>query len=417
MTTNHFEFAPARKMMADLLQTADRCRLERMAQIDRALPGMRETLKRAEDTVRTCPAEIAKLEAERDALSELTPEAAVREMLPEVPAQEGPPPGPPSVKDFDPTRHEGGTDGVLCLHFAWIPLEFFAHHTIWETPTGTKMGSAGVLALAAREWRPVGATWAEVKAKSQPAEEPFVPGLPPEELRRVWPEWDVAENGHMIGCVKFAGDGTSRWQGSRDWWTVDEKSAIWIGRSFRPHGATRAHVESLAQQAQPAPPALLDLRTVRMDSEHAKPDTLIADADLYDTGRNPIEHHASVERGEKFTVERVAADHGHGPRVKVLLDGGSGVFIAAMQPAHIKPEQDKPAGVVKHACPRCDEGMREIIIEWDQDSVQTATRLGADGTAIVEIGSESTIYTPNAYRFVRADVPPPSEWCDGKGVG
>ena len=160
---------------------------------------------------------------------------------------------------------------------------------------------------------------------------------------------------------------------------------------------------------EPAPPALLDLRTVRMDSEHAEPDTLIANADLYDTGRNPTEHHASVEKGEKFTVERVAADHGHGPRVKVLLDGGSGVFIAAMQPAHVVPR------VVKHACPRCDEGMREIIIEWDQDSVQTATRLGADGTAIVEIGSESTIYTPNAYRFVRADVPPPSEWCDGKG--
>lgn len=97
--------------------------------------------------------------------------------------------------------------------------------------------------------------------------------------------------------------------------------------------------------------------------------------------------------------------------MKVLLDGGSGVFIAAIQPAHVVPR------VVKHACPRCDEGMREIIIEWDQDSVQTATRLGADGTAIVEIGSESTIYTPNAYRFVRADVPPPSEWCDGKGVG
>lgn len=387
MTTNHFEFAPARKMMADLLQTADRCRLERMAQIDRALPGMRETLKRAEDTVRTCPAEIAKLEAERDALSELTPEAAVREMLPEVPAQEGPPPGPPSVKDFDPTRHEGGTDGVLCLHFAWIPLEFFAHHTIWETPTGTKMGSAGVLALAAREWRPVGATWAEVKAKSQPAEEPFVPGLPPEELRRVWPEWDVAENGHMIGCVKFAGDGTSRWQGSRDWWTVDEKSAIWIGRSFRPHGATRAHVESLAQQSQPAPPALLDLRTLPVGTRVR----FLAD-------RGPW------QKGDAATT-RIQGDG-----VYLLRDGSA---IAAP----VFPESVcMPVEVVLHACPRCDEGMREIVIEWDQDSVQTATRLGADGTAIVEIGSESTIYTPNAYRFVRADVPPPSEWCDGKGA-
>lgn len=263
MTTNHFEFAPARKMMADLLQTADRCRLERMAQIDRALPGMRETLKRAEDTVRTCPAEIAKLEAERDALSELTPEAAVREMLPEVPAQEG----------------------------------------------------------------------------------------------------------------------------SRDWWTVDEKSAIWIGRSFRPHGATRAHVESLAQQSQPAPPALLDLRTLPVGTRVR----FLAD-------RGPW------QKGDAATT-RIQGDG-----VYLLRDGSA---IAAP----VFPESVcMPVEVVLHACPRCDEGMREIVIEWDQDSVQTATRLGADGTAIVEIGSENTIYTPNAYRFVRADVPPPSEWCDGKGA-
>jgi hypothetical protein len=69
-----------------------------------------------------------------------------------------------TVAAFDPSRHEGGPDGVLCLHFAWIPPEFFAHHTTWETPSGKQMRSADVLAIAALEWRPVGATWAEVKA-------------------------------------------------------------------------------------------------------------------------------------------------------------------------------------------------------------------------------------------------------------
>ena len=99
-----------------------------------------------------------------------------------------------------------------------------------------------------------------------------------------------------------------------------------------------------------------------------------------------------------------------GKRVWIKPNDGKKWLVTALQPAR----------VVKHACPRCDEGMREIIIEWDQDSVQTATRLGADGTAIVEIGSENARFTPNAYRFVRADVPPPSEvvrrkgWGDGK---
>ena len=359
MTTNHFEFAPARKMMADLLQTADRCRLERMAQIDRALPGMRETLKRAEDTVRTCPAEIAKLEAERDALSELTPEAAVREMLP---------PPPPAPNRFD-CRECGqcvAADEDGCCVTCGRDCAAFED---------------GVCVVPF----PEDAT--KPAADSAPTEDPFVSGLPPEELRRVWPEWDVAENGHMIGCVKFAGDGTSRWQGSRDWWTVDEKSAIWIGRSFRPHGATRAHVESLAQQSQPAPPALLDLRTLPVGTRVR----FLAD-------RGPW------QKGDAATT-RIQGDG-----VYLLRDGSA---IAAP----VFPESVcMPVEVVLHACPRCDEGMREIVIEWDQDSVQTATRLGADGTAIVEIGSESTIYTPNAYRFVRADVPPPSEWCDGKGA-
>ena len=357
--------------MADLLQTADRCRLERIAQIDHLLPGMRENLKRAEDTVRTCPAEITKLEAEKRELEALTPEAAVREMLPE------------------------GDRKLLAFRCG-------ACKKTWAFPESLRFCPECRTKLEA----------VAAEAPAKPTEEPFVPGLPPEELRKVWAEWEMADGvvyvfqGNKYRCT---------YRPATEWWDIGD-GHTWHA-SYRPHGKTRAEVEAMADAAekpdepkQPAPPALLDLRTVRMDSEHAEPDTLIANADLYDTGRNPTEHHASVKKGEKFTVERAAADHGQGPRVKVLLDGGSGVFIAAMQPAHVVPR------VVKHACPRCDEGMREIIIEWDQDSVQTATRLGADGTAIVEIGSESTIYTPNAYRFVRADVPPPSEWCDGKGA-
>lgn len=83
------------------------------------------------------------------------------------------------------------------------------------------------------------------------------------------------------------------------------------------------------QQEAAKPPALLDLRTVRLAEEHADPDWVVADADLFDVGGS----NASVEKGQRFQVERIAALYG-APRVKIHIDGNQ-VFIAAMQPAHV----------------------------------------------------------------------------------
>ena len=98
-----------------------------------------------------------------------------------------------------------------------------------------------------------------------------------------------------------------------------------------------------------------------MDSEHAESDTLIANADPYDTGQTRAEHHASVE-GEKFTVERVAGRPRTWPARESLAGRRK---LGLHRPAHIS--QRRTARVVKHALsPGATRGMREII-RMDRD--------------------------------------------------
>lgn len=66
--------------------------------------------------------------------------------------------------------------------------------------------------------------------------------------------------------------------------------------------------------------------------DHADPDWVVADADLFDID----ESSQSVEKGQRFQVERVAAQHHGAPRVKIHV-GGNQVFIGALQPAHVEP--------------------------------------------------------------------------------
>jgi len=75
--------------------------------------------------------------------------------------------GDPPLSAFDPAQHEGGPDGVLCLHFSQIPESFFEVHALWESAGSAVLGSAGVLARRDRYWRPLGATWAQVHAAAQ----------------------------------------------------------------------------------------------------------------------------------------------------------------------------------------------------------------------------------------------------------
>ena len=90
--------------------------------------------------------------------------------------------------------------------------------------------------------------------------DPFVPGLPPLRLREVWAEWEVLERGEPADLLLvFSTDGRlCKWAEGKEWFAVVEGSAIWDGRSMRPHGKTRAEVEAMADARQK--PALLDLR-------------------------------------------------------------------------------------------------------------------------------------------------------------
>ena len=156
------EFHRAADSLADTMAQLDNARLERLT-----------FLAALKEAVRTLPEQIAKWDAEAARLESQTAEDPLRAVVAEQSKADKQPGEHVTAAAFDPSRHEGGPDGVLCLHFAGIPAEFFAHHATWETPSGKQMGSADVLALAAREWRPVGTTWAEVKARvMQPTVKP-----------------------------------------------------------------------------------------------------------------------------------------------------------------------------------------------------------------------------------------------------
>lgn len=86
--------------------------------------------------------------------------------------------------------------------------------------------------------------------KKQTTEEPFIPGLPPEALRKVWPEWE-----DEAGDVVTFKDGQYHWAHWRSSTPVRFNNGDgWSEIGLRPHGATRAHVEALAQQAQTPKP-------------------------------------------------------------------------------------------------------------------------------------------------------------------
>lgn len=81
-----------------------------------------------------------------------------------------------------------------------------------------------------------------------------------------------------------------------------------------------------------------------------------------------------------------------------------------------------------HACPRCDEGMREIEITRDLTSAsprgdykaQEGQRLRVEAVDEVDLvlpGGWCLLLCDGSYRFLHPAVPPRSEWCDGSGKG
>jgi len=103
--------------------------------------------------------------------------------------------------------------------------------------------------------------------KPAPSEDPSVPGLPPLRLREVWAEWED-EDDPSRQIVIFKGD-TYRWS---FWHAKAPDNEIgerqFSGISLRPRGKTWKEVEAMAdaaeKQGELEPPALLDLRTLKV---------------------------------------------------------------------------------------------------------------------------------------------------------
>ena len=368
-TTDHFEFDSVRKLMADLLQTADRCRLERIAQIDRVMTGMRETLKRAEDTVRTCPAEIAKLEAEREALSKLTPEAAVREMLP---------PPPPAPNRFDCRECGQGVaadeDGC-CATCGRDCAVFEDGKCVVPFPEEEEESNAAAIHRAHRE---------ALAQQSPPVSCTCAPG-------RI--TFLICDH-----CKDSLPDGL---------WTQATATPMETRRAAEAEieaylARNGSSVPTAPAAPQPAPPALLDLRTLPVGTACEA------------MGKIRCANGFTISPGELFTIDAQEPEKYTGPYPTRVRHSGKSTWVA----------ENQSARVVKHACPRCDEGMREIEYVnrvWFSDAVRVEPGTRA---TIVEWFSARTGKTNmdrsfhvEQVRFVRADVPPPSEWCDGKGVG
>lgn len=121
-----------------------------------------------------------------------------------------------------------------------------------EATTGADILREAMDALKAECWGPPGdvvevqSPKPQSEAKSSSSADPFIPGLPPEALRKVWPQWES----HERTLVRFVGDKCETNNGTED---IGEPYE-WNDIKLRPHGATRAHVEALAQQAQTPKP-------------------------------------------------------------------------------------------------------------------------------------------------------------------
>ena len=93
----------------------------------------------------------------------------------------------------------------------------------------------------------------EAGRQEQPAPEPFRPGLPPERLRKVWAEWEDQRG----DIVRFSRVDVFEWMTlgghpNREPTQFSTKEVSGAGMSFRPHGATWARVEAMADEAERA---------------------------------------------------------------------------------------------------------------------------------------------------------------------
>jgi len=291
------EFHHAADGVGEALRRLEHARADRLAFLRRCSKDSAARLAALKEEIRTLPEQIAKWDAEAARLESQTAEDLLRQALEPLP------------------KCDGDHKGPLC-----------ADKQCWLRCPDCGKGEHYPAACAVQE---------------QPKPEPYRAGLPPERLRKVWADWEAK------GGTIYSFDGETY---RCNWWSVGAEKPIdhtaekdWLRQEFRPHGATWSRVEAMADEAEgAAAPKMLDLRTVRDDSNHTNPDVVMADADLFDAGETAATKAPLIRKGETFTVEREVSDHGKGPRVKVTREGQGQCYIAALQPAHVVPTPPAP---------------------------------------------------------------------------
>lgn len=224
------EFHRAADSLADTLVRLDNARLERLQFLRQCSKDSAAGLAALKEAVRALPEQIAKWDAEAARLESQTAEDLLRQAL-------------------EPARKcDGDHKGPLC-----------ADRQCWLRCPDCGQGEHFSAACGAVVLHPQPPGEVIEAPLTQPKPEPYRAGLPPERLRKVRAEWEVLERGEPDDLLLvFSTDGRlCKWADGREWFAVVEGSTIWDERSMRPHGATWARVEAMADEAEK--PTLLDL--------------------------------------------------------------------------------------------------------------------------------------------------------------
>lgn len=159
---------------------------------------------------------------------------------------------------------------------------------------------------------------------TQPQPELYRAGLPPERLRKVWAEWNVTPTDDVVtfrdGEYNFASWGNG--EGPLWWPLADTKN--WSKYSLRPHGATWARVEAMADEAEK--PTLLDLTKL--------PPGTVCEA-LDDI---PRWNGRTIAAGVRFTLRDTTTTEGDEFPMVVTTNGENSYCIPYVVPARVVKE-------------------------------------------------------------------------------
>jgi len=237
--------------VGEALQRLERARTARLAFLRECSKDSTARLAMLKEEVRTLPEQIAKWDAEAARLESQTAEDLLRQALERAQKCDGDHIGPPcSDKQCwlrDPEEAEQPT--MSCPSCKREYPDFDGAGVVFCDP---KQGGCGFCRHVELKGQPMGdktvmvctACW-EAQEEEQPKPEPYRAGLPPERLRKVWAEWE------MVDGVVYVFQGNKyrcTYRPLTEWWDIGAEHT-WRA-SYRPHGATWARVEAMADEAE-----------------------------------------------------------------------------------------------------------------------------------------------------------------------